>query len=159
MSAVVYRACRFRDARPGVSPQVLADAEKQMNLILPQDFRDMYRIVDGGVPEKHIVLTTDNDEYIFQKLFPLGVPGQGVSIVGSYIKLHKELELIPSHLFPFASNGTGDYWCADARSGTVLLVPMDTSYHFDEAVVSVASSLGEFFSFLYTQEEYEAQWE
>lgn len=89
----------------GLSEDIIADFEKDINWHFPADFRNILKAVDGGygqVGYNYIDFWSIND-------------------IGFYIEEMKDLD----ELILFASNGCGMAFAFDKRSNEIFSIPMD----------------------------------
>lgn len=129
--------------QPPVSLQQLEQAEKQMHLSFPQEFKTLYQQVNGNHPEKASLGFLPSEEEWDEMAYDMLALEQVIAI------WQQQKELLEGGDFqegwwditwiPFASNGAGDYYCID-KNGQVILHMHETGEY-----QIIAESLGVYF--------------
>lgn len=119
-----FAPTRAKGLRPGVTPEELADAEKRMGLILPEDFKASYSIHDGD--EGNYLLMGYSDFYLlsyvysFREIFhdllqDAKWASRKPGFVSDPARQSLPIQQVWCHpeWIAFAGDGSGYHWCLD----------------------------------------------
>ncbi|MCS1351696.1 SMI1/KNR4 family protein [Mechercharimyces sp. CAU 1602] len=142
-----------------VSLETIYAVERKVGFKFPQDFIDCASRNNGGMPEPHVFDLGSVKEKVFGALFDFNDSGKNFSVYEAYETAIEEHGL-PTELFPFADDPSGDFFCFDYRSlenGEPIIVLYDHEREYDpenekDSLRKVANSLSEFLSMMYDPE-------
>lgn len=118
----------------------LDEVENRFGFKFPQDVRDFYLATNGGRPEKDRFVYGDQMCTIHEFL-PIKHRKKSLTLEATLLRVRS---LLPDHLFPFAVDPGGDYFCfstADADCGAIYFYRMDC-HDPSRAARLLAPSLG-----------------
>jgi hypothetical protein len=149
----------FIDAGRKFSDHDLADAEFRIGRIFPQDLKKIYRLSNGGYPDRQYHADAYNEIW-FQKLLPIEVkplPEDEVGLIETMEKLKKD-KTIPDGWIVFGMDPGANLFACQTVVNGMWYMPMDewnqaesAKQNWDRSSKRVAQSIGDFFDGL--QEE------
>jgi hypothetical protein len=139
---------RFLQPEDRLSEDDIRWIETDLGMRLPNGVRSLYLAFNGGVPSAY-VFTNANVDTVVAELLPLKAAGKGTA-VDTYRKLVLSLNLVAPSMFPFAVDGSGDYFLVDCRTdvGNVYLYRGDTAS--ESPLVDLGCTFDAFWSSLTT---------
>ena len=143
----------FIDASRKLSDQDLTYAERRIGHPIPQDLKNIYRLSNGGYPDRQYHVDADNEIW-FQKLLPIEVnplPEDEVGLIETMKKLQKG-KAIPDGWMVFGMDpGANLFACQTAANGVwyMLMDEWDQAesarQNWDRSSKLLAPSIGDFF--------------
>ena len=117
----------FTGSSDAISGLQIAACEEACGVRLPLSLRECYQESNGGQPEPY-VFENDHLDTVVSEFLPLSTDGRG-GAVKTYLLLVRERKIVPSHFFPFAVDGGGEYFFVDTKSeeGAVYFFRSDSN--------------------------------
>ncbi|MFD2671210.1 SMI1/KNR4 family protein [Marinicrinis sediminis] len=141
-------------SHPPVSENEIQKVEEKLKVKLPSDYVTCVKINNGGTPQdKEILDFAEKEGAVFNRLLSYH-PEKSTYILETYEDI---LDRLVPHVFPFASDPFGNFYCFDYRqnpSGNQpTIVYWDHEMTFIDpfyALIPVCSSFTELLSMLYS---------
>ena len=117
----------FLESEERLSNDDIDEVESDLHIRLPIAVRSLYLESNGGIPSPYVFANQEVDTVVAE-LLPLKAIGKGTA-GDAFKKLVLTHKLVPKSMFPFAVDGSGDYFFVDwtEENGHVYLYRGDTA--------------------------------
>jgi hypothetical protein len=108
------KALEVRDSEePPITPEILAIAEKELGVTLPEGYRQFLLLHNGGCPKKNTYALLDSDReaeiYCFYSIY------DGENGANLFTEIYRCRDDIPSEFIPIGYDGGGSQVCLGVR--------------------------------------------
>ncbi|MEE5154843.1 SMI1/KNR4 family protein [Pseudomonas alliivorans] len=105
--------------------------ENDVGFSLPNSFKALYSMSNGGTPNYSWIITDDGYDPMqiadFKNIYSGGAGNpDDTNLIGGCYKLMRERQVIPHTLLPFAVDDGGNFFCLDLLTGAVIFYAIDT---------------------------------
>ena len=115
----------WKYVKPLNDPTAVKSFLQKHNVSLPASLIEIIEKYNGGRPSEKIIVTADNNEYVFKSLLSFNRTDKE-TIYSIYPDVLKE-----TNLFPFASDAAGNFICYDLKKKKTILYNHETAQSED----------------------------
>ncbi|MFK7058596.1 SMI1/KNR4 family protein [Flavobacterium oreochromis] len=136
----------LKDSEKNISISEITLIENELGINLPQDFKNLYLVSNGGIPDKRNILNRDNGEFItISNFFPIKYSklenNLGYSTIEDIYSNNLREGLLDKKYIPFAEDWGGNYFCIDLSTQRIFIVFMDVE---EEQKILLAENFTDF---------------
>lgn len=120
----------FYKSEKDISPEILAEVEKFMNVQIPQELREHYLEYNGGKPERNCWWQDDFIYFEIAKFKPIRYVNNEVNqekyatLENNYFNRITE-NVLPKEYVPFAYDHGNNYFCINTKTEDICIIFMD----------------------------------